>query len=135
MKSIPLVILSVALLLNACVAFPISPKMAPTRDPLVLGQEVYSRFCAQCHGENAEGHAYPAAPALDDSEHAWHHPDVHLIEWINQGKIGFAQMPAYGDQLTADEVDALIVFIKSLWLDEHRSFQERINQRYPTPSS
>ncbi|MFQ5344068.1 MAG: c-type cytochrome, partial [Anaerolineae bacterium] len=79
-------------------------------------------------------HVFPPAPALDGSEHAWHHPDVQIGEWISNGKLGLAQMPASGDRVTEAEIDAVITYIKSLWSEEQRSSQERINQRYPTPA-
>ncbi|MFQ5856680.1 MAG: c-type cytochrome [Anaerolineae bacterium] len=103
-------ILSVILMLSlaACAAPPpAAPPSTPTAAPVVLGQEVFARVCAQCHGAQAEGHAYPPASALNGSEHTWHHPDVQLREWIKNGKLGMAQMPAYGGELT-DELGAFV---------------------------
>ena len=43
---------------------------------LALGAEVYSANCATCHGTEGEGHGeIEVAPALNATEHAWHHPD------------------------------------------------------------
>jgi mono/diheme cytochrome c family protein len=118
----------------ACVLPPI-PTPTPASEPTALGQEVYTWVCAECHGEQAGGRADPPVPALDDSGHAWHHPDVQMREWIKQGKLGLVtEMPAYGDQLTDAEVNAVIAYIKTLWSEEQRETQKSINQRYATPT-
>lgn len=127
-------LVTIGWLSTACAAEPAPPTPTPTPDPITLGQEVFGRVCAECHGEKAEGHAYPPAPALDGSEHTWHHPDVQIREWIRNGKFGPVPMPASGNRVTEAEIDAVITYIKSLWSEEQRSFQQSINQRYPTPA-
>lgn len=128
-----IVILYILLLLSAaCTTRSLEPTATPTADVVARGSEVYARACAECHGEEGEGHAYPPAPALNGSEHAWHHPDAQIREWIKTGKVGMAEMPAYGDRLSDAEIDAVLVYIKSLWSEEQRTFQEDISERYPT---
>lgn len=129
-----LMILYILLLPAACTTRTVEPAATPTVDPEARGSAVYTRVCAECHGEEGEGHAYPPAPALDGSEHAWHHPDAQIREWIKNGKIGMAEMPAYGDRLSDAEIDAVLAYIKSLWPEEQRAFQEDISERYPTPT-
>jgi len=124
----------VVLSLAACVASPARPSPTPTPGSVALGEDVFTRVCAECHGTNAEGHAFPPAPALDGSEHAWHHPDVQIRDWIKNGKFGPVPTPALGDRVTEAEIDAVIAYIKSLWSEGQRSSQESINQRYPTPA-
>lgn len=106
-----------------------------TTDPAVQGREVYLRVCAECHGQSGEGYANePAAPALDESEHAWHHSDQQIRDWIENGKLGVGrEMPAYGDELTADEVDAVIAYLHSLWTPEQLETQQDITNRYQEP--
>lgn len=127
-------ILVLLLLPAACATRTVEPTATRTVDPVARGSEVYARVCTECHGEEGEGHVYPPAPALDGSEHAWHHPDAQLREWIKTGKIGMAEMPAYGDRLSDAEIDAVIAYIKSLWPEEQRAIQEDISERYPTPT-
>ena len=109
----------------------------PTPDLVALGREVFVTQCAECHGGNAEGHAVEPAPALDASEHAWHHPDWQLRQFIHDGKYSFGpvQMPAFKDKLSEEQIGYVIVFIKSLWTEEQRASQESMNQRsvVPTP--
>lgn len=104
----------------------------PTADPVAQGGEVYLRVCAECHGQNAEGYANElAAPALDHSEHAWHHPDQQLRDWIKNGKLGLGrQMPALGDQLSAEEIEAVIAYLHTLWTPEQLETQQDITSRY-----
>ena len=110
-----------------------TPQPGPTIDPVALGREVYLNVCAQCHGENGEGYANELqAPALDASEHAWHHPDQQIYEWVVFGKLGLGrQMPPLGDQLSDAEVYALIAFLHTLWTPEQLSTQQDLTNRWP----
>lgn len=94
---------------------------------------MYIRACAECHGEMGQGYANElGAPALDASEHAWHHPDQQIYEWIVYGKLGVGrQMPALGDQLTDDEVYAVIVYLHTLWTPEQLAMQQDLTSRWP----
>ena len=111
----------------------------PTPTPVALGRTLFVANCAECHGENAEGHVIEPAPALDASEHAWHHPDWQLRQFIHDGKYSFGpvQMPAFKDKLgdPAGQIGFVIAYIKSLWTEEQRASQESMNQRsvVPTP--
>ncbi|HEX6383255.1 MAG TPA: cytochrome c [Anaerolineae bacterium] len=109
-----------------------SPTLAPTPDVIAQGRQVYLRTCAECHGQNGEGYANEqAAPALDASEHAWHHPDQQIRDWIVNGKLGLgAEMPALGDQLTNAEVEAVITYLHTLWTAEQLATQQDITSRY-----
>lgn len=128
-------------LLVACGTGPRTPTptatapSTPTPDPVAQGQEVYLRVCAECHGPNGEGRANElAAPALDESEHAWHHPDQQIRDWIVNGKLGLGrEMPAYGEELTDDEVDAVIVYLHTLWTPEQLEQQQNVTDRYQDP--
>ncbi|MDN5751694.1 MAG: cytochrome c [Nitrosospira sp.] len=88
------------------------------------GEAVYRANCAGCHGPNGEATPswrnpgadgrYPPPP-LDDSAHAWHHSTETLERMIRAGSPG---MPAWEGKLTNQEIDDVIVWIKSLWSDE-----------------
>jgi mono/diheme cytochrome c family protein len=112
-----------------------TPASAPTATPNLVtqGREVFLRTCAQCHGQNAEGHVVEPAPALDHSEHAWHHPDQQIRDWIKNGKYGFVPMPALGDQLSAEEIEAVIAYLHTLWTPEQLETQQDITRRYGEP--
>jgi mono/diheme cytochrome c family protein len=88
------------------------------------GEEVYQKNCASCHGPNGEATPgwrtpgpdgrYPPPP-LDGSAHAWHHSTETLEKMIREGGPG---MPAWNGKLTDQQIDDVIVWIKSLWPDE-----------------
>ncbi|WP_256329937.1 cytochrome c [Nitrosospira sp. Nsp1] len=99
-------------------------KLDPER--IKRGEATYTKNCASCHGPNGEatpGWRVPAAdgryppPPLDGSAHAWHHSTETLETMIRDGSPG-AGMPAWNGKLTNQEIDDVIVWIKSLWPDE-----------------
>jgi len=117
----------------------------PTSPQLVtLGEQVYARECASCHGVNLEGQpnwrlAKPdgrlPAPPHDDSGHTWHHDDQTLFALTKFGVAKFtgmdieSDMPAYEGKLTDREIVAVLAFIKSRWSVRTRRRQEQINAR------
>jgi mono/diheme cytochrome c family protein len=119
-------------LLAACGTAPVTPTPTATPDPVMQGREVFLRVCAECHGQNGEGYANElSAPALDASEHAWHHPDQQIRDWIANGKLGVgSEMPALGDQLTKAEIEAVIAYLHTLWTPEQLEAQQDITNRY-----
>ncbi len=108
----------------------------PTLDPaqVALGEQVYTQYCATCHGADLEGDpnwrqpfpdgSYPPPPQ-DSSGHSWHHPDDLLLEIIAGGgdpTMG-GTMPGFGEALSREEMEAVLTFIKSRWGPEERAFQ------------
>ena len=86
--------------------------------------------CASCHGAVLEGQAnwqqrdsdgYMPAPPHDVSGHTWHHPSSYLFLMTKYGiekMIGEKypnNMPAYENQLTDNEIIAVLSYIKSTW--------------------
>ncbi len=122
-------------LIVACEVFNATPVPTSTPDPVTQGREVFAQVCAACHGQNAEGYANElAAPALDHSEHAWHHPDQQIRDWVKNGKLGLGrEMPALGDQLSDEEIAAVIVYLHTLWEPEQLETQQDITSRYGPP--
>ncbi|MEL6527697.1 MAG: cytochrome c [Chloroflexota bacterium] len=107
-------------------------------DTLALGQSVYEANCASCHGINGEGQ-FPDAPMQPDDTgrigapphnsngHTWHHDDDLLYDIVRNGGKGtpdrFYPMPAFGEQLSDDEIIAVIEYIKTMWSEEERFIQ------------
>lgn len=108
---------------------------------LERGRELYDTNCASCHGLNLEGQSgwqsanedgtYPAPPH-DETGHTWHHGDTMLLDYIRRGgqavldDIGVdftSGMPGFGDELTADDIEAVLDYIKSTWPDRIRAAQ------------
>lgn len=122
---------------------------ASTADPknprlVALGEVVYGKHCASCHGKNLEGEpdwrrrkadGTLPAPPHDDSGHTWHHGDELLFTITRNGgqsvaPAGFtSNMPAFGEVLTDEEIWASLAFIKSRWSPKSRAHQARMNQQ------
>lgn len=98
------------------------------------GAALYGQYCASCHGANLEGvpdwrtslddGSFPPPPH-DSSGHTWHHSDAVLADIIaNGGKPAQnSKMPGFGDQITVEETQAILDFIKSRWGKQEREFQ------------
>ncbi len=108
---------------------------------LERGRELYDANCASCHGLNLEGQSgwqsanedgtYPAPPH-DETGHTWHHGDTMLLDYIRRGgqavlddmEVDFTSgMPGFGDELTADDIEAVLDYIQSTRPDRIRAAQ------------
>ena len=107
-----------------------------------LGKQVYAQNCASCHGVALEGQAnwrqrgydgYMPAPPHDETGHTWHHPDTYLLlmtKYGNEKIIGKTypnNMPAYEDELSDNEIIAVLSFIKSTWPNNVKRQHDQIN--------
>jgi mono/diheme cytochrome c family protein len=95
------------------------------------GERVYAQQCAACHGAKLEGQPewrrrLPndrlPAPPHDETGHTWHHPDGMLFAITKNGLVPpyapqdyASDMPAFSERLAADEIWAVLAFIKSRW--------------------
>jgi len=104
------------------------------------GQTLFLENCAVCHGQNAEGTPdwrkplengrYPPPP-LNGTAHAWHHSTDELKRFIlNGGPPGEGRMPGWEGILKDQEIDDILVWIKSLWPEEvYQGWYTRIENR------
>jgi mono/diheme cytochrome c family protein len=92
------------------------------------GSDLFHTHCAGCHGENAVGTVdwrtpnpdgrFPPPP-LNGTAHDWHHSTAVLKKTILKGgPPEISAMPAWEGILTEQQVDDIVVWIKSLWSDE-----------------
>ncbi len=107
------------------------------------GREVYHVHCAACHGAGLQGQpnweqpnetGMLPAPPHDGSGHTWHHADDQLFEIVKYGAAtamsdpGYrSMMPAFKDVLSDKDINAVLVFIRSTWSDEHKQWQQGAN--------
>ena len=118
------------------------PQLMEATGPAVieLGQRVYAENCAACHGANLAGQpgfdwreknadgTFPAPPH-DETGHTWHHADTLLFNYtanggqVFLGDVGKSGMPAFADVLTFQEIEAVLVYIKSTWPEPIRERQ------------
>jgi mono/diheme cytochrome c family protein len=108
----------------------------PTLDASAVaeGERLYAQYCAACHGANLEGadlwkvrlaDGFLPPPPHDSSGHTWHHADDLLLTLIRDGSGDetTSRMPAFGDQLSDDEILDILSFFKSRWGAEQRDYQ------------
>lgn len=105
-----------------------SEKRWYTSSQVAQGKALFSVYCAECHGNNAEATPnwrksdkdgnYPPPP-LNGTAHAWHHPLPQLRLTIRNGGAGVGgKMPPFNDKLSSAEIDSIIAWFQSLWPDE-----------------
>ena len=91
------------------------------------GSQIFAATCAVCHGEGGEGaedwmmrdeDGRLPPPPLNGEGHTWHHSDGVLYGIVSEGGagIGFgSNMPGFKDELTREEIIAVLEFVKTLW--------------------
>ena len=105
------------------------PAITRTMDAeqIALGERVFVRHCAECHGDAGQGDpnwrqvgsdGFYRPPPLDGSGHSWHHSTAWLKEMIRSGSApGTGNMPAWRGVLSESEIDAVIAWFQSRWPD------------------
>ncbi|HCE22837.1 MAG TPA: cytochrome c [Hyphomonas sp.] len=108
------------------------------------GRQLYLDNCAACHGETLEGqpqwrerlpNGRMPAPPHDETGHTWHHSDEQLFRITHDGVAAIvggnyeSDMPAFGDLLTDDEIEAILDYIKSTWPERARAYQEQMSEQ------
>lgn len=68
------------------------------------GDEVYENECMQCHGDDGEGSG--SNPELEGNDAASDHDEV-----VEQVEEGGGSMPAFEDDLSDDEIDAVADYV------------------------
>ena len=112
----------------------VPPLPTPGSENVAQGEILYYQYCAKCHGANLEGaskwkqrlpdDSLPPPPH-DSSGHTWHHSDELLISITENGgdPADNSKMTAFKDQLSREEIVAILEFIKSKWGREEREYQ------------
>ena len=153
---ISLVVLATVSLASACGSSdgPDNVSVADTVDPVEHGERIFATYCASCPGETGEGQPHwnvPNSdgtlppPPLNGSGHTWHHGDGTLYKQVKLGGgyldlPGFKSgMPAFGDQLSHQEIVDVLEYVKSLWGDQTirgvsiREAQAEVSKNDPFP--
>jgi len=110
---------------------------------LALGEQVYVRNCATCHGAQLQGQpnwqqrdaqGLLPAPPHDATGHTWHHPDEVLIRITKYGVASSAglksyqsAMPIYDGVLSDEEIVAALSWIKAQWPPHIRAKHDGMN--------
>ncbi|MBZ0216551.1 MAG: cytochrome c [Fimbriimonadaceae bacterium] len=119
--------------------------LQPNNTRLVAqGAEIYTQYCALCHGANLGGQSNwqsrepdgkLPAPPHDESGHTWHHADQLLFDLTKFGLGALlgqdyeTNMPVYDNILSDQEIVAVLSFIKSTWPIEVQDRHDLMNAR------
>ena len=99
-------------------AVKVANPVAATAESLAAGKQVYQRYCASCHGSNAEGGSgsdiSPPAPDLTDSE--WKHgsTDGEIFAVIKNGVPPELNMEPWGDRIKDADIWNVVNYVRSL---------------------
>ncbi len=96
-----------------------SNPLSETPEVLAAGQSIYQQNCVSCHGIRGQGNgpaaqSLPGLPGDFTQPHFATHTDGQLYGWIKGGKEGTA-MPAFGEQLSDEQIWQVITHIRSLY--------------------
>lgn len=93
-----------------------------------LGAAIYNAQCLRCHGGRDGTGGIAGTPPHTDEGHTWHHSDLRLTAVVMRGGGARQEMPAFGDRLSAEEVRAVLAYLKTWWGDEQREYQARMTR-------
>jgi mono/diheme cytochrome c family protein len=86
-----------------------------------LGERVYYRYCADCHGRDGRGSwratLFVLRPGdLTDATQMRQHSDAYLHELIKNGgaPLGKPGMPGFAFHLNDEQIDAVIAHVRTL---------------------
>lgn len=85
-----------------------------TPDEFAFARANYAKHCSACHGDEGKGGLVKVedkklkVPNFTEG-HALKHDDADFVEQIHKGGDG---MPSFKDKLSADEINALVRFIR-----------------------
>lgn len=88
---------------------------AAADEPAAFDAEAtYANSCARCHGADLSGvtdTGGDSGPAIGPTSHSLTEPDEHLVEAVTFGRDG---MPAFLDELTVEEIDQIVGYIRQI---------------------
>lgn len=127
--------LVVVLVLSACGGGPTQPPAAP-REVVQRGARLYAANCQSCHGDAVGGTVQDYPPVHNAKGHTWHHADCVLVQLTLDGMPPSPDVPsdaprmqAFRDTLTADDVTAILAYIKTWWTDKQRVYQADVTRQ------
>jgi mono/diheme cytochrome c family protein len=92
--------------------------VAAAPDSIAAGKAIYQRYCATCHGLNAEGGSgsdiSPPAPDLTDTEWKRGSTDGEIFSVIKNGVPPELNMEPWGDRIKDADIWNVVNYVRSL---------------------
>ena len=89
-----------------------------TPESVAAGKQIYTRYCAVCHGINAKGGSgsdiSPPAPDLTDDEWTHGSTDGEIFDVIKNGVKPDLSMEPWGDRIKEPDIWNIVNFLRSL---------------------
>ena len=97
-------------------------------EKIVLGQDLYSLQCLECHGADGDGGVIVGVEGLDgvfvksinSADEMYTRNDASLFEIISYGQPNLGMTPfggAYGGELSPSEIEYIVAFMRYTWDD------------------
>jgi mono/diheme cytochrome c family protein len=105
------------------------------RGEIERGEALYEANCRSCHGGASGGALRDVPPPHNANGHTWHHQDCLLKDITLNGfddpslPADRPKMPAFKGRLTEEEVEAILVYIKTWWTEEQREWQRQVTEQ------
>lgn len=92
--------------------------VSATPESIAGGKAVFQRYCAVCHGSNAEGGSgsdiSPPAPSLTDNEWLHGSTDGEIFDTIKNGVPPELNMEPWGDRIKDPDIWNVVNYVRSL---------------------
>jgi mono/diheme cytochrome c family protein len=119
----PLLVLTFCIAVIALVASLVAVAVQEAKPPpgASLGERVYYRYCADCHGRTGRGSwratLFVIRPGdLTDAARMRSHSDRYLFDLVKLGgaPLGRPGMPGFGFNLTDEQIEAVAAYVRTL---------------------
>lgn len=84
-----------------------------TRKRLLIGQALYNRNCALCHGFDGSGDSLPVRRGLTKPDPLYEKDIANLYDVVTNG---IGRMPAFKRKLTENERQMVVAYVEALRL-------------------
>jgi menaquinol-cytochrome c reductase cytochrome b/c subunit len=111
---------------------------------ILLGQDLYSVNCVECHGADGEGGEVKGVEGLEgymmkpinSQDEMYTRTDESLFEIINFGQPSLGMTPfgkAYGGELAISDIEAIVDFMRYTW-DDRAEIPQEVTQASALPT-
>lgn len=153
-RKIPITVMGVVVLgmvgltVRAVATTPPQEEAAPVAESLseriLLGQDLYSINCVECHGADGEGGEIKGVEGLEGflmkpintQDEMYTRNDESLFDIINYGQPGLGMQPfgkAFGGALAIGEIEAIVDFMRYTW-DDRAELPQEVTQASALPA-